>query len=362
VNKIFLFWIDTYHFRKIKMKVIWHGIMRRMLLMAIILLFAMVMAGCQQQEEKKIVVVTMSPRDMVEQLKLGEIDAFVAWEPFVSEAVLKGYGEVIASSHDIWPNHPCCVVAATDNLDRDVAVAIVWAHVKATRFINSEENREKVIQYAMEFTGKSRDVVEDALKRIKFVEYPDTDEFVKYYQDLKKGGYLTDTAKLGYGSEDEFLKDFLYKDIYDYVVEKLRENESWVPDKVSKKVRMGYLTADLHQLAFYVAMKEGYYKQVGLEVEKKEFANGVMEMEGFRNGEIDAGYLGGAPATLKRVNDNIPIRIIAGANNEGSAIVARDAKSIEDLAGKKVAIPGFGTVQDFLLRKYAEEAGLEIGT
>ena len=39
--------------------------------------------------------------------------------------------------------------------------------------------------------------------------------------------------------------------------------------------------------------------------------------------EIDVGYLGGSPATLKRVNDNIKIKIIAGANNEGSAIVVR---------------------------------------
>lgn len=338
--------------------------MGRMWLIAIMVLAALIAAGCQQEqrEEKKIIVVTMSPRDMVEQLRLGEIDAFVAWEPFGSEAVLNGYGDLIATSHDIWPNHPCCVVAATASLDRDVAIAIVWAHVKATRLINSEENREKVIRYAMEFTGKSRDVVEEALKRIKYVEYPDKDEFIIYYQELKKSDYVTGIDKLGYGDEKEFLNDFLYEDIYDYVAEKLKENDSWVPDKVSKKVRIGYLTADLHQLAFYVAMKENYYEQVGLIVEAKEFANGVMEMEGFRNGEIDAGYLGGAPATLKRVNDNIPIRIIAGANNEGSTIVARNAKSIEELAGKKVAIPGFGTVQDFLLRKYVEKIGMEIGT
>jgi NitT/TauT family transport system substrate-binding protein len=109
-------------------------------------------------------------------------------------------------------------------------------------------------------------------------------------------------------------------------------------------------------------LKEGYYEEVGLKVVTKEFANGVMEMEGFKNGEIDAGYLGGAPATLKRVNDDIEIKIIAGANSEGSAIVARSASSIEELAGKKVAIPGFGTVQDFLLRAAAEKAGLKIAT
>ncbi|WP_202318825.1 ABC transporter substrate-binding protein [Archaeoglobus neptunius] len=335
---------------------------------ALALLVGLLIAGCQQpevtkHEQGKIKVVTMSPRDMVEQLKLGQIDAFVAWEPFVSEAVIHGYGKIIATSKDIWPNHPCCVVAAAKNTDRKVLIALVWAHVKATRFINSEENREKVLEYASQFTGKSKEVVEEAMKRIKFVEFPDKDEFVKYYEGLRNGGYLTKTPEeLGYRSEKEFLSDFLYEDIYNYVVSKLKENESWVPEKVNRKVRIGYLTADLHQLAFYVALKEGYYDKVGLKVEAKEFANGVQEMEGFKNGEIDAGYLGGAPATLKRVNDNIRISVIAGANAEGSAIVARDANSIQDLAGKKVAIPGFGTVQDFLLRIAAEKAGLGITT
>lgn len=329
----------------------------------VFLLAATMLAGCEQiQESREIKVVTMSPRDMVEQLKLGEIEAFVAWEPFVSEAVEKGYGKIIATSKDIWPDHPCCVVATVTN-DEELMTALVWAHVKATRFINDEKNREKVLQYAMEFTGKSREEVEAAMSRIKFVEFPDEKEFRKYYEGLKDGGYLTKTAKdLGFGGEDEFLRSFLYMDIYSYVVSKLDENEKWKPKMVNKTVRMGYLTADLHQLAFYVALKEGYYEEVGLKVVTKEFANGVMEMEGFKNGEIDAGYLGGAPATLKRVNDDIEIKIIAGANSEGSAIVARSASSIEELAGKKVAIPGFGTVQDFLLRAAAEKAGLKIAT
>ncbi len=334
----------------------------RWILLIVVLLSAMMM-GCQQAETG-IKVVTMSPRDMVEQLKLGEIDAFVAWEPFVSEAVVKGYGRVIATSHDIWSEHPCCILAIReDEKDSDIAVALVWAHIKATRFINSEENRDKVLQYAQEFTGKDKEVIVEAMKRIKFVEYPDVDEFVKYYQNLKSGGYLTKTPEdLGYSDEDEFLKDFLYDDVYNFVVEKLKENESWTPRKVNATVRMGYLTADLHQLAFYVAMKEGYYSQLGLKVEKKEYPNGVVEMEGFKNGEIDAGYLGGAPATLKRINDDVKISVIAGANSEGSAIVARDASSVKDLAGKKVAIPGFGTVQDFLLRMAAEKAGLKVKT
>jgi NitT/TauT family transport system substrate-binding protein len=177
----------------------------------VFLLAATMLAGCEQiQESREIKVVTMSPRDMVEQLKLGEIEAFVAWEPFVSEAVEKGYGKIIATSKDIWPDHPCCVVATVMD-DEELMTALVWAHVKATRFINDEKNREKVLQYAMEFTGKSREEVEAAMSRIKFVEFPDEKEFRKYYEGLKDGGYLTKTAKdLGFGGEDEFLKSFLY--------------------------------------------------------------------------------------------------------------------------------------------------------
>ena len=84
-------------------------------------------------------------------------------------------------------------------------------------------------------------------------------------------------------------------------------------------------------------------------------------MDGFEAGLMDIGYLGGAPATLKRINKDIKIQIIAGANNVGSAIVvSQDIKTLGDLKGKTIATPGFGTVQDFILRMVATEAGLEV--
>ena len=52
---------------------------------------------------------------------------------------------------------------------------------------------------------------------------------------------------------------------------------------------------------------------------------------------------------------------ISQVNNEGSAIiVANDIDSLEDLKGKKFGIPGYPTVQYFLLRMAAEDAGIEI--
>ncbi len=322
--------------------------------LALIIFASLLVLGCTQQES--VYVVKLSPPDMIEQFKLKQIDGFVVWEPFVTKGVEVG-GRVLMTSSEIWRHHPCCVVAYSEGFNEDAALkAIVWAHVKATEFINDKRNREKVIEYASEFTGLEKEIVAKAIDNIEYTTYPNEKEFRIYFEKLKKYGLLTrKLGDLGFKSEDEFFSDFLRKDIYDSV-KGLKE-----PPRYEGKVRIGYLTADLHQLALYIAIKEGYLDETGMKYELKQYKNGVAVMEAFKAGEIDVAYLGGAPATLKRINDNIKIRIIAGANNEGSAIVVqRGINSVEDLRGKTIAIPGYGTVQDFLLRIVAEKHGMQV--
>ncbi|RLI76971.1 nitrate ABC transporter ATP-binding protein [Archaeoglobales archaeon] len=326
-------------------------------LIMIVLLVAL--TSCAQPKQNVVHVIKMPPPDMVEQLKLKQIDGFVAWEPFPSKAFVNGYGKLLLNSSQIWKNHPCCVVAVRDGLDNNVVKAIVFAHVKATRFVNNPENREKVLKYAAEFTGLDEKTVEMALKNIKFIEFPDEEQFRTYYHFLNSSGLLTKSIKqLGYKNEDEFFSDFLDRSVYNEVSE---SSSDTIPKLENKKVRIGYLRADLHQLAFYVALREGYYKEMGIDVDAKVYANGVEVMNAFKIGELDTAYLGSAPATLKRINEDVKIRVVAGVNNEGSAIVVRDGiNSVKDLAGKKIAIPGFGTVQDFLLRMVVDKAGLKL--
>ena len=318
-----------------------------------LIILSTLLLGCTQQNG--IYIVKLSPPDMIEQFKLKQIDGFVAWEPFVTKG--EGYGKILLKSSDIWKHHPCCVVAYSERFkDGDALKAVVWAHVKATEFIKDEKNRKKVIEYASEFTGLEKDVVAKALNNIEYTTYPDVKEFRFYFDKLKEYGLLRKSlAELGYKSEDNFFSDFLRRDIIKAV------ETSSEPPKCNDKIRIGYLTADLHQLALYIAIKEGYLDETGLKYELKQYKNGVAAMEAFKAGEIDVAYLGGAPATLKRINDNIKIRIIAGANNEGSALVVqKDIKSFDDLKGKTIAIPGYGTVQDFLLRIAAEKHGLKV--
>ncbi|MHC1624763.1 MAG: ABC transporter substrate-binding protein [Methermicoccaceae archaeon] len=331
-------------------------------------------SGCVEETESKtsLYIVTMSPSTMLEELSSGDIDGFIAWEPFPAEAVVSGDARYLVQSGEIWPNHPCCVVAVSKSYtDKDVITALVWAHIKATEFINDPENHDKVVQYAMDFTGKNEEVASLAMQNIKYVEYPNETQFRVYYEKLKEGHLLkNDLSELGYSSEDDFFSDFLNPEYYEQVVNNLKENPEWVPDKVDvgETVRLGYLSADLHQLATYVALKEGYYEDAGL-IEGENliimppYVNGPAVMEAFKNGELDVSYLGGAPATLKRINDNTSIQVVAGVNNEGSAIVVpvnSDIKSIDDIGGHTIATPGIGTVQDFIVRDVASNEGLSI--
>ncbi|MFW9802299.1 MAG: ABC transporter substrate-binding protein [Candidatus Thorarchaeota archaeon] len=138
----------------------------------------------------------------------------------------------------------------------------------------------------------------------------------------------------------------------------------WYPATLPD-VRIGYLEKDLHQLAFRVALVNGWYEEAGLNVELKAYQNGALEMDAFLGNEIDMGYLGAAPALTKRINQEIMITILASANLEGSAIMGRKADydsgaitHVANLTGKSVYIPGPSTVQAFLLRLALSQAGL----
>ncbi len=82
------------------------------------------------------------------------------------------------------------------------------------------------------------------------------------------------------------------------------------------------------------------------------FNAGPAEIEALFAGKIDIGYIGPVPAINGYVNSNGDLRIIAGATNGGSVLIAgKDSTiaSVADLANKKVAVPQFGNTQHLSL-------------
>jgi NitT/TauT family transport system substrate-binding protein len=41
----------------------------------------------------------------------GTVDAAVGWEPYCSDAIDDGTASVVVWSDEVWPDHPCCVLA-----------------------------------------------------------------------------------------------------------------------------------------------------------------------------------------------------------------------------------------------------------
>jgi NitT/TauT family transport system substrate-binding protein len=131
----------------------------------------------------------------------------------------------------------------------------------------------------------------------------------------------------------------------------------------SRTVRIGYLRNDLHHLAAWVAIEKGFFKEEGIDVQVAGIFNaGPEEMTAFASKSLDIGYLGVAPSATGLANKSASVKAVALANAEGSSIVVgKDApiREVKDLLGKTVAIPGFSSVQDFLLRKALEGAGVD---
>ena len=121
-------------------------------------------------------------------------------------------------------------------------------------------------------------------------------------------------------------------------------------------VTIGYLQSH-HDAALFVAKAQGEYAAHGIETELVQFNNGGDLMTGMASGEVDIGY-GGITPVLSAVEKGVPIKVVAGAQIEGSGIAVSpesDIDSPEDLAGKSIATPGEASIQYMLLQYYLED-------
>lgn len=120
-------------------------------------------------------------------------------------------------------------------------------------------------------------------------------------------------------------------------------------------IRLAFLQNDIHHLPLWVALDKGFFNEQGINVEIAGiFRAGPEIMSAFSAGSLDMAYVGEAPTVTAAANGTAKVVILAQVNTEGSAIVVgknSPIRTISDLKGKHVAIPGYSTVQDLLLRK-----------
>ena len=320
-------------------------------------------------EQKSIYVVSMTADEMSTSLKNGSIDGFISWEPYPAKFVMDGYGKYLLNSKDIWKNHPSCVLAISpDLMDEDMVNALVWVHLKSSRFINDPSNMEKVLQYGMDFSGLDRKIVSAAINNTVYIEYPDMEQVKKGIEIATNAGVFKNSIdSLGYKDVDEFLDNLFFERYYNETRLKLEKDPEWTPPLVNGNISFGYIEGNIHYLAMYIAQKEGYFEKVGLvpgkNIQFTGYRSGRAITEAFKHREVDVATLGSTVLLRYRINDNGRVRVISGINSGGSSLVVganSSFQSIDDLNGHKIATPGFGTCQDTLIRKMFE--GFEIKT
>lgn len=96
-------------------------------------------AGLDPEEDLTLVYFSKLG-DMISALKTGQVDASSNTEPFMTEAVNDGWGQILLYYTAYWPDHPCCVVFVRDDYARehpDVVKKALRVHVHAVDWANA---------------------------------------------------------------------------------------------------------------------------------------------------------------------------------------------------------------------------------
>jgi len=133
----------------------------------------------------------LKPPEMLQALKLNNIDGFIAWEPYPVQAERRGAGRIRLRSCDVWENHPCCVLIADAAFCRqqpDSIKKVLAVHQKACDFIST--NGLQSVAIGMKYTGMDQQTVAEAIGHIKYTPVLDRAKAMEFVDFLKKLRYI----------------------------------------------------------------------------------------------------------------------------------------------------------------------------
>jgi nitrate/nitrite transport system substrate-binding protein len=113
--------------------------------------------------------IVVPPPQMVDNVRAGHVDLFCVGEPWNHCGIVEGASVHMASSQDIWPDHPEKVLGATRAFvehNPNTARALVMALLEASRWIDaSAANREKMTRTiaAPDYVNVPADVIVDRI-------------------------------------------------------------------------------------------------------------------------------------------------------------------------------------------------------
>ena len=134
------------------------------------------------------------------------------------------------------------------------------------------------------------------------------------------------------------------------------------------RLRIGHLSTFYHTAILLMA-DEKLRKKLGVDVEWRLFGTGPSIVDAFEKGELDIAYVGLPPAIIG-IDKGVEIKCVAGGHIEGTVISAkagfRGSPELQDLGdilsqfrGKKIGVPGKGSIHDVILSDCLSRFNLE---
>jgi hypothetical protein len=355
------------------------------LIVSVVAVLGIVGAGCLGGDTtgKTVYWLQVGPVDQKAQLQAGNIDGAITWEPYASDALLSGSATIYKWSDEIWPGHPCCVVAVDKGYleaNEDLVLRVLKAHMVATDWITETiqdpggDNYTMLLEIGAEFSARNTSVVESSLQHMD-LKYEITSGFLSDLETVTEKYIelgLIDNETLqerGYANITDFIDKYVDSSLLD---EAMDIQPSEIILNPTNPVRLGYLVGDLHQFARVVANNDtiwgagmDLFETYGVATTSAEggpYVNGGSEMDAFAAGYVDVGYLGSPPAILKHLNAATNTLIISQVNSIGSAIFVDPSKitTLDDFDGKTIATPGPSSIQHLIFLDYFKENGFEV--
>ncbi|MGB7413811.1 MAG: ABC transporter substrate-binding protein [Thermosynechococcaceae cyanobacterium] len=118
--------------------------------------------------DKDVKIRPVPPPDSIAQMVSGDIDAYLMPDPFNQRAVFEEVGFIHKLTKDLWPNHPCCAFAASDQwieANPNTFRALNKSIIEAAGYANDPTNRPEIAKAISEraFLNQPTEVVEAVL-------------------------------------------------------------------------------------------------------------------------------------------------------------------------------------------------------
>lgn len=159
-------------------------------------------------EPQQLNIIVLKPPEMIGALRTSQIDAFIAWEPYPSKARTQSAGRNLATSKDMWPGHPCCVLVTDTKFmseHPERVKAVVRSHIEATDYIH--QHPDEAVKLGVKYTGMDETTVRQAMQNVHYTYELSIRGEKEYVQFLSELGYIS------LGDPDKFVDDFINPDV-----------------------------------------------------------------------------------------------------------------------------------------------------